>query len=59
MSHLSFENYPGLGETQKKVYYYSQAVRVGDFVYLSGQGEARARLHDALLVNNVERRNPR
>lgn len=38
MSHLEFKIYPGLGETQKKNLHYSQSVRIGDYVYLSGQG---------------------
>ncbi|KAK1142372.1 hypothetical protein N8T08_007924 [Aspergillus melleus] len=38
MSHLQYYQYPGYGETSQKNLHYSQAVRVGDRIELSGQG---------------------
>ena len=38
MSHLNFKAYAGIGERQSEMYHYSQSVRVGDQVYISGQG---------------------
>lgn len=39
MSHLTYTNYEGYGELAKESYWYSQAVRVGDVIELSGQGK--------------------
>jgi enamine deaminase RidA (YjgF/YER057c/UK114 family) len=39
MSHLKFVNYPGVGEINSREHGYAQAVRIGDFIHLSGQGE--------------------
>jgi hypothetical protein len=38
MSALKFYNYPGVGEANKKNFWYSQAVRIGDRIECSGQG---------------------
>ncbi|CAG8157863.1 unnamed protein product [Penicillium olsonii] len=38
MSHLQYYQYPGYGEASQKNLHYSQAVRVGDRIELSGQG---------------------
>lgn len=39
MSHLTYYNYPGVGENNRKNFKYSQAVRVGDRIECSGQGK--------------------
>lgn len=39
MSHLTYYNYPGVGETNRQKFKYSQAVRVGDRIECSGQGK--------------------
>lgn len=39
MSHLQYSYYPGVGETATKVHGYKQAVRIGDKIECSGQGE--------------------
>jgi hypothetical protein len=39
MSHLTYTNYAGFGERAKKDIHYSQAVRIGDFIEISGQGK--------------------
>lgn len=38
MSHLQYYNYEGFGERAKVDVHYSQAVRIGDIIELSGQG---------------------
>ncbi|KAF7588925.1 hypothetical protein BBP40_005003 [Aspergillus hancockii] len=38
MSHLTYYNYPGVGERNQKTFKYSQAVRIGDRIECSGQG---------------------
>ncbi|RYC61951.1 hypothetical protein CHU98_g4248 [Xylaria longipes] len=38
MADLKYYNYPGVGEENKKTLSYSQAVRVGDTIQVSGQG---------------------
>jgi len=38
MSHLQYKSYGGYGDYAKKELHYSQAVRVGDVVEISGQG---------------------
>lgn len=38
MSHLQYTNYEGVGETNNKLYSYSQAVRVSETIKCSGQG---------------------
>lgn len=40
MSHLTYTVYEGYGERATKDYGYSQAVRIGDMIHLSGQGMA-------------------
>lgn len=39
MALLQYFNYPGFGEKVKEETYYSQAVRVGDIIEVSGQGQ--------------------
>jgi hypothetical protein len=39
MSHLQYFNYPGVGVENQKNYKYSQAVKIGDKIECSGQGE--------------------
>ena len=39
MSGPQFFNYPGFGKVARKEYHYSQAVRVGDYIEISGQGK--------------------
>lgn len=39
MAHLTYYNYPGVGETHRRDYHYSQAVRIGDRIECSGQGK--------------------
>ena len=39
MSHLNFTAYQGYGQWAQKNMKYSQGVKVGDIVYLSGQGK--------------------
>lgn len=41
MTALQFTTYPGLGEWAKESLHYSQAVRIGNIVKISGQGQAR------------------
>lgn len=38
MSHLELKAYPGVGKYNQKHFNYSQTVRIGDMVYISGQG---------------------
>ena len=38
MAHLTFTNYPGVGERHCESYHYSQAVRVGNIIDCAGQG---------------------
>ncbi|KAI0385975.1 YjgF-like protein [Hypomontagnella monticulosa] len=38
MAHLESYAYPGVGEWARETMYYNQAVRVGDSIYISGQG---------------------
>lgn len=40
MSHLKYYSYDGVGKTNLEKYSYSQAVRVGDRIEISGQGKA-------------------
>lgn len=40
MADLTYYNYPGVGEQNRQRFSYSQAVRVGDLIYCSGQGKA-------------------
>ncbi|KAL8783601.1 MAG: hypothetical protein Q9213_004530 [Squamulea squamosa] len=37
MSHLKYYNYPGTGENLSQAHWYSQAVRIGNRIELSGQ----------------------
>jgi tRNA G37 N-methylase TrmD len=39
MSHLQYFCYEGFGERVKKDTHYSQAVRIGDIIKISGQGK--------------------
>lgn len=41
MSHLDFKAYKGVGEINAEKYDYTQSVKVGDLVYISGQGQSR------------------
>ncbi|KAB8272872.1 Endoribonuclease L-PSP/chorismate mutase-like protein [Aspergillus minisclerotigenes] len=38
MSHLTYYNYPGVGERNRQNFKYSQAVRISDRIECSGQG---------------------
>ncbi|KAJ6107758.1 hypothetical protein N7523_009081 [Penicillium sp. IBT 18751x] len=38
MSHLQFYSYEGFGQKQKRDFWYSQAVRIGDRIECAGQG---------------------
>ncbi|GAB1200342.1 Endoribonuclease L-PSP/chorismate mutase-like protein [Aspergillus pseudonomiae] len=38
MSHLTYYNYPGVGERNRQTFKYSQAVRISDRIECSGQG---------------------
>jgi enamine deaminase RidA (YjgF/YER057c/UK114 family) len=38
MAHLQYYSYPGFGEAKRAELWYSQAVRVGDYIEISGQG---------------------
>jgi hypothetical protein len=38
MAHLQYYCYPGFGEAKRKELWYSQAVRVGDYIEIAGQG---------------------
>ncbi|WVW86844.1 hypothetical protein I302_108899 [Kwoniella bestiolae CBS 10118] len=38
MLNLTYTTYPGLGEWARTVRHYSQAVRVGNIIHISGQG---------------------
>ncbi|KAI1746907.1 YjgF-like protein [Xylaria castorea] len=38
MADLKYYNYPGVGEKNREKYGFSQAVRVGDTIQISGQG---------------------
>lgn len=40
MSHLKYYSYDGVGKRNKESFSYSQAVRVGDRIEISGQGKA-------------------
>lgn len=39
MAGLQYYNYPGVGEENNRDFHYSQAVRIGDLIECSGQGE--------------------
>lgn len=41
MSHLKYYSYDGVGKENIEKYSYSQAVRVGDRIEISGQGKTR------------------
>jgi enamine deaminase RidA (YjgF/YER057c/UK114 family) len=38
MAHLRYYSYPGFGEAKREELWYSQAVRIGSFIELAGQG---------------------
>jgi len=40
MSHLQYSDYEGFGQKARKEIHYSQAVRIGDIIEISGQGMA-------------------
>ncbi|MBE3046040.1 hypothetical protein IMZ48_26570 [Candidatus Bathyarchaeota archaeon] len=40
MSHLQYFSYEGFGDRVRKETHYSQAVRIGDKIEISGQGES-------------------
>ena len=39
MAHLQHYCYPGFGEAKREELWYSQAVRVGDYIEIAGQGK--------------------
>lgn len=39
MAHLQYYSYAGVGASNRERFSYSQAVRVGDTIQCSGQGE--------------------
>jgi hypothetical protein len=41
MASLHYTTYPGLGEWAKENLHYNQAVRIGNVIKISGQGQAR------------------
>lgn len=47
MSHLKYFDYEGYGEMARKEIHYSQAVRHGDIIEISGQGS----LSSLLLIS--------
>lgn len=53
MSHLRFYNYPGVGEQNNQTFSYSQAVRIGDRIEISGQGELRNRHRSGRRLSGV------
>jgi len=44
MSHLQYFDYEGFGQRVRKDMHYSQAVRHGDTIEISGQGMAPSRI---------------
>jgi enamine deaminase RidA (YjgF/YER057c/UK114 family) len=50
MSHLEYFSYPGFGEHMRETLSYSQAVRIGDRIEISGQGMLST-THDLSLHN--------
>jgi hypothetical protein len=52
MSHLQYYAYPGKGESAKKNFKYSQAVRVGDRIECAGQGNLHHNATESLVTNN-------
>jgi hypothetical protein len=44
MAHLQCYCYPGFGEAKREELWYSQAVRVGDYIEIAGQGTFRLSL---------------
>lgn len=46
MAHLTYYNYPGVGETNRRDYHYSQAVRIGDRIECSGQGKLESSIEE-------------
>jgi len=63
MSHLQYFSYPGFGEEKREEIWYSQAVRIGDRIEISGQGiftnylpTSTSRLHVAYSLNHFLRR---
>lgn len=51
MSHLTYYNYPGVGERNAQNFKYSQAVRIGDRIECSGQGTSPLLLPSHLLLS--------
>ena len=50
MSHLQYFSYEGFGDRVRKETHYSQAVRIGDKIEISGQGE---RLSPEIYRNSI------
>lgn len=51
MSHLTYYNYPGVGERNAQNFKYSQAVRIGDRIECSGQGTHHLNSHYIHCIN--------
>ncbi len=56
MSKLEFAIYPGLGETNRKEYHYSQAVKIGPIIKCAGQGgwDTEGKVKEGDLGNQLE-----
>ena len=54
MSRLQYSDYPGFGQTAKRVLHYSQAVQVGETVEISGQGKLIRLPQDKVLKPQVK-----
>lgn len=56
MSKLEFTVYPGLGETNRKEYHYSQAVKIGPIIKCVGQGgwDTEGTVKEGDLENQLE-----
>lgn len=50
MSHLQYFSYKGFGEHMRDVLSYSQAVRIGDRIEISGQGMSLASSYTLLII---------
>ena len=50
MAHLQYYAYPGVGEHAREAYGYNQAVRVGDRIEISGQGNAATLIRDGQMA---------
>jgi len=57
MAHLQYFSYPGFGESSRKNVGYSQAVRIGNQIIISGQGKTSHDLsYTAVDLTNHHRR---